>query len=83
MWGDTENNFKEHEFLGFLINVTGAYIYWLCESSVDFGYPENTNFCKTFIQCWTNAEDFGPTLYICYSNVLCLLGMNIINDIIS
>ena len=28
----------------------------------------------TFIQCWTNVEDVGPTLYKCYTNVLSLLG---------
>ena len=27
-----------------------------------------------FIQCWTNVEDVGPTLYKCYKNVFCLLG---------
>ena len=29
--------------------------------------------CMTFVQCWTNVEDVGPTLYKCYANVLCLL----------
>ena len=24
------------------------------------------------MQCWTNVEDVGPTLYKCYTNVLCL-----------
>ena len=33
------------------------------------------NNCITFIQCWSNVEDVGPTLYKCYTNVLCLLGM--------
>ena len=32
------------------------------------------NICITFVQCWTNVEDVGPTLYKCYTNVLCLLG---------
>ena len=32
------------------------------------------NIFITFIQCWTNVEDVGPTLYKCYTNVLCLLG---------
>ena len=27
-----------------------------------------------FIQCWTNVEDVGPTLYNCYTKVLCLPG---------
>ena len=35
-------------------------------------YPANS--CITFIQCWTNVEDVGPTLYTYYTNVLCLLG---------
>ena len=26
------------------------------------------------MQCWTNGEDVGPTLYKCYTNDLCLLG---------
>ena len=30
--------------------------------------------CITFIQCWPNVEDVGPTLYKCYTNVLCSLG---------
>ena len=32
------------------------------------------NICITFIQCWTNVEDVGPTLYKCYTNALYLLG---------
>ena len=32
------------------------------------------NICITFVQCWTNVEDVGPTLYECYTNVLYLLG---------
>ena len=32
--------------------------------------------CIAFIQCWTNVEDIGPTLYKCYTNVLCLLCNN-------
>ena len=31
------------------------------------------NICIPFVQCWTNVEDVGPTLYKCYTNVLCLL----------
>ena len=36
------------------------------------GIPENI--CITFIQCRPNVFDVGPTLYKCYTNVLCLLG---------
>ena len=32
------------------------------------------NICIIFVQCWTNVEDVGPTLYKFYTNVLCLLG---------
>ena len=32
------------------------------------------NICKTFIQCWTNVENVGPSLYKCYTNILRLLG---------
>ena len=36
---------------------------------------QTSNICITFIQCWSNVEDVGPTLYKCYTNVLCLLGV--------
>ena len=36
--------------------------------------PATQNICITFVQCWTTVEDVGPTLYKCYTNVLCLLG---------
>ena len=33
------------------------------------------NICIAFGQCWTNVEDVGPTLYKCYTHVLCLQGV--------
>ena len=36
--------------------------------------PVNAKHLYDFMQCWTNVEDVGPTLYKCYTNVLCLLG---------
>ena len=36
--------------------------------------------CVTFVQCWSNVEDVGPTLYKYYTNVLCLLGMLVYSD---
>ena len=30
---------------------------------------QTQNICVTFIQCWTNVEDVGSTLYKCYTNV--------------
>ena len=45
-------------------------------------YTQQTqNICITFIQRWPNVFDVGPTLYKCYTNVLCLLGRNAINMI--
>ena len=35
---------------------------------------QTRNICMTFAQCWTNVEDVVPTLYKCYTNILCLLG---------
>ena len=35
---------------------------------------QTQNICITFIQRRPNVFDVGPTLYECYTNVLCLLG---------
>ena len=39
-----------------------------------YRHPVNTTHLYDFIQCWTNVEDVGPTLYKRYTNILCLLG---------
>ena len=39
-----------------------------------YWHPVNTKHLYDFMRCWTNVEDVGPTLYKCYTNVLCLLG---------
>ena len=36
--------------------------------------PSKQNICITFVRCWTNVKDAVPTLYKCYTNILCLLG---------
>ena len=36
---------------------------------------QTQNICITFIQRRTNVFDVGPTLYKCYTNVLCFAGM--------
>ena len=46
---------------------------WRARKTNKAWYPSQT-ICVTFIQCWTNVEDVVPTLYKCYTNVLCLLG---------
>ena len=35
--------------------------------------PSKQNICIPFVQCWTNVEDVGPTLYKWNTNVSCLL----------
>ena len=42
-------------------------------------YPANANFFITCIQRRPNVFDVGPTLYKCYKNVLCLLGLPVIS----
>ena len=44
--------------------------------------PVNTKHLYDFMQCWTNVEDVGPTLYKCYTNVLCLLGQDFLSNIV-
>ena len=39
-----------------------------------YRHPVNTTHLYDFVQCWTNVEDVGSTLYKCYTNVLSLLG---------
>ena len=47
----------------------------LCSDQVLFANTQQTqNTCITFVQCQPNVFDVGPTLYKCYTNVLCLLG---------
>ena len=48
---------------------------WWPTRNPDKRLPGKHNFFITFIQCWTNVEDVGPTLYKCYKNVLCSLGL--------
>ena len=43
------------------------------DEDVDTCPQQTQNISITFIQCWTNVEDVGPTLYKCYLNALCLL----------
>ena len=42
---------------------------------------QTRNICITFVQCWSNVEDVGPTFYKCYTNVfwgISLYGLNLI-----
>ena len=38
-----------------------------------YWHSVNTKHLYDFMQCWTNVENVWPTLYKCYTNVLCLL----------
>ena len=42
-----------------------------------FNIQQTQNICIPFIQRRPNVVDVGPTLYKCYTNVLCLLGSNV------
>ena len=38
------------------------------------GTQQTQNICIICVQRWPNIFDVGPTLYKCYTNVLCVLG---------
>ena len=51
-----------------------AGIWKLLDPKSLYWHSVNTKHLYDFMQCWTNVENVGPTLYKCYTNVLCLLG---------
>ena len=53
------------------VYVAAVIRYWLLWSASESQWTQNI--CITFVQCWTSVEDAGPTLYKCYTNILCLL----------
>ena len=53
-------------------NPHGCWVQTEYESSCTSANTKNIGII--FAQCWTDVEDVGPTLYKCYTNVLCLLG---------
>ena len=77
LWVHNSKLFGPYPYL-----VTGLQTNWLyyC-GDVETAWPKlvltcpvSTKHLYDFMQCWTNVEDVGPTLYKCYTNVLCLLG---------
>ena len=36
---------------------------------------QTRNICITFVQCWVNVEDVGPTLFKCNTNILFFSGL--------
>ena len=45
------------------LGEVGGLLRSLCQTQ-----PRQTqNICITFVQCWPSVEDFGPTLYKCYT----------------
>ena len=50
----------------------GPYTFFFCDKNVSLQKAQNISI--TFVQCWTNVKNVGPTLYKCYANILCLLG---------
>ena len=61
------NGFKTRLILMTLISSYYDFNMW--------GPQQTQNICITFIQRRPNVFDVGPTLYKCYTNVLCLLGV--------
>ena len=51
-----------------------AGIWKLLDPKSLYWHSVNTKHLYDFMQCWINVENVGPTLYKCYTNVLCLLG---------
>ena len=49
---------------------------WSSQVCVTRPSQQTQNICITYVRCWTNGEDVGPTLYKCYTNVLCLLELD-------
>ena len=43
---------------------------------------QTQNVCMTFVHCWPNVADVGPTLYTCYTNVWCLVGCGLCSVLI-
>ena len=63
-----------HDFLLTLQSVHPTLIKY--DGSLLLGSTQQTqHICITFIQCRPNVFDVGPTLYKCYTNVLCLQGI--------
>ena len=47
------------------INVIQMFrVYWVLLFTCDKVHPSKHKICITFIQCRTNVEDAGPTLYV-------------------
>ena len=55
------------------VNVHVAYMMYVItrnSQSTSRSQPsKHKNIFITFVQCWTNVEEVGPTMYKCYENV--------------
>ena len=63
-------------WLNIQINWWNAYFAQIMQLLLCVHCPtqQTHNICITFLQRRPNVFDVGPTLYKCYTNVLCLLG---------
>ena len=55
-------------------NLHDVFFGWLLFQTIKMTTQWTKNICLTFIQHRPNVFDVGPTLYKCYTDVLCLLG---------
>ena len=53
---------------------TQAFIWTMSKRHKVSRCPVNTKHFITFVQCWTNVGDVGPTLYKCYKSVFVFSG---------
>ena len=76
---ERQNNHHNWMTKGDCSEMVLNYLSLWCKSAVVCGYltQRTQNICITFIQCRINVADVGPTLYKCYTNVLCLLGYSL------
>ena len=57
-----------------LFGFAQQYSPWTLLTAVFVLSQQTQNIFIAFVQCRPNVFDIGPTLYKCYTNVLCLLG---------
>ena len=69
-----KNTHKQLSITRFKYSLWEVTIYYREVYNRHLGATQQTqNICITFVQCWTNVEDIGTTLFKCYTSDLCLL----------
>ena len=78
LWNNSKVIFTVYMMKSFILENENYHPEWnkrYCYPGASILWSQQTqNICITFVQCRPNVSDVGPTLYKCYTNVLCLLG---------